>query len=77
MLDDKKLKRLNHLAKLKREEKITKDDLEELNALRKEYLENFRSSFRSQIENATVIDPEGNDVTPQKVKDIKKRRRNN
>ena len=49
MLDDKKLTRLNELAKLKREEKITKDELDELNALRGEYLKNFRKSFKSQL----------------------------
>lgn len=76
MLDDKKLTRLNELAKLKREEKITKDELDELNLLRGEYLENFRKSFKSQLENSTVIDPEGNDVTPQKVKDIQNSKKN-
>src|SRR5699024_2270463 len=76
MLDDKKLTRLNELAKLKREEKITKDELDELNALRGEYLKNFRKSFKSQLENSTVIDPEGNDVTTQKVKDIQNSKKN-
>ena len=76
MLDDKKLTRLNELAKLKREEKITKDELDELNLLRGEYLKNFRKSFKSQLENSKVIDPEGNDVTPQKVKDIQNSKKN-
>ena len=39
--------------------------------LRKEYLETFSSSMRDTIEHVKVIDPEGNDVTPDKVKATK------
>ncbi|HDK5727244.1 TPA: DUF896 domain-containing protein, partial [Staphylococcus pseudintermedius] len=39
---------------------------------RSEYLEVFRSSFKSQIENTKVIDPDGNDVTPEKLKEVQK-----
>ncbi|PTI50466.1 DUF896 family protein, partial [Staphylococcus xylosus] len=34
------------------------------------YLDSFREKFKQQIENTRVIDPEGNDVTPDKVKNI-------
>lgn len=70
MLDEKQLARLNDLAKKKREQKINKDELDELNELRKEYLSNFRKAFKKQIEQTKVIDPEGNDVTPDKLKKI-------
>ncbi|MEJ7517621.1 DUF896 domain-containing protein, partial [Staphylococcus pasteuri] len=33
-------------------------------------LDSFRKSFKKQIESTRVIDPEGNDVTPEKVKKI-------
>lgn len=38
--------------------------------LRKEYLEAFRESFRKTIENVQVYDIEGNDVTPDKIKQL-------
>lgn len=74
MLDDKKLKRLNQLAKLKREDKISKAQLTELTGLREQYLSNFRNSFKNQIENTKVIDPDGKDVTPDKIKALRNKK---
>lgn len=71
MLEKIDIQRLNELAKKKKLNDISELELEELQGLRQEYLQNFRNSFKKQIENTTVIDPEGNDVTPQKVKDTK------
>ncbi|WP_213810221.1 DUF896 domain-containing protein [Jeotgalicoccus sp. WY2] len=76
MLDDKKLKRLNQLAKLKREDKISASELTELTGLREQYLSNFRNSFKNQIENTKVIDPDGKDVTPDKIKALRKKNNN-
>ena len=73
MLEKEQLDRLNELAKKKRDQKINKDELEELTKLRKEFLTNFRNSFRKQIEQTKVIDPEGNDVTPDKIKEIQEK----
>lgn len=74
MLDDKKLKRLNQLAKLKREDKISAAELTELTGLREQYLSNFRNSFKNQIENTKVIDPDGKDVTPDKIKALRNKK---
>lgn len=71
MLEKNEIARLNELAKKKKQNAISDVELEELQSLREAYLKNFRASFRNQVENTKVIDPEGNDVTPQKVKDIK------
>ncbi|WP_026866529.1 MULTISPECIES: DUF896 domain-containing protein [Jeotgalicoccus] len=76
MLDDDKIKNLNSLARKKKENNISESEMRELTKLRKEYLSNFRNSFRNHIESTKVIDPEGNDVTPQKVKDIKAQKNN-
>ncbi|CAD2076472.1 MAG TPA: DUF896 domain-containing protein [Jeotgalicoccus sp.] len=73
MLEKEQLDRLNELAKKKRDQKINKDELEELTKLRKEFLTNFRNSFKKQIEQTKVIDPEGNDVTPEKIKEIQEK----
>lgn len=71
-MDKGKLDRINYLAKKAKTAALTEAEKEEQKKLRKEYLANFRSSFKNQITNLTVIDPEGNDVTPDKVKKIKK-----
>ena len=73
MLEKEQLDRLNELAKKKRDHKINKDEFEELTKLRKEFLTNFRNSFKKQIEQTKVIDPEGNDVTPDKIKEIQEK----
>ncbi|MFB9861299.1 DUF896 domain-containing protein [Salinicoccus siamensis] len=70
MLDKDKIQRINTLAAKKKSGSITGEELSELKGLRTEYLKNFRSSFKKQVENTKVIDPEGNDVTPEKVKKI-------
>ncbi|MFC3419634.1 DUF896 domain-containing protein [Salinicoccus hispanicus] len=70
MLEKDKLQRINTLAAKKKAGSIEKNELEELKDLREEYLKNFRSSFRKQVENTKVVDPEGNDVTPEKLRRI-------
>ena len=55
MFDQKKLDRINFLAKKNKEEGLTKEELAEREVLRKEYLENFRAHFRSRLENVRVV----------------------
>ncbi|MBA8759107.1 MULTISPECIES: DUF896 domain-containing protein [Staphylococcus] len=73
MFTQEKLNRINELANKKKQEGLTESEAKEQSQLRSEYLEMFRSSFKSQIENTKVIDPEGNDVTPEKLKEIQKK----
>ncbi len=56
--DQKKLDRINELAKKNKEEGLTPEELTERDALRKEYLEHFRGHFRSRLENIKVVSPE-------------------
>ncbi|EGQ1777519.1 DUF896 domain-containing protein [Staphylococcus pseudintermedius] len=72
MLSKEKLNRINELANKKKSEALTETEAKEQSQLRSEYLEVFRSSFKSQIENTKVIDPDGNDVTPEKLKEVQK-----
>lgn len=59
MFDQKKLNRINELAKKnKTKEGLTPEELIERDALRKEYLANFRAHFRSRLENIEVVSPE-------------------
>ncbi|GIO26244.1 DUF896 domain-containing protein [Ornithinibacillus bavariensis] len=77
MLSKEKLLRINELAKkAKSEEGLTEKEKVEQEKLRGEYLKNVRSSFKNQLKTLTVIDPTGNDVTPQKLRDMQERNRN-
>lgn len=72
MLSEKKMNRINELAKKAKESTLTEAELVEQKELRQEYLKTFRSGMRHHIEGMKVVDPEGNDVTPEKLKQIQK-----
>ena len=55
MFDQKKLDRINELAKKNKAEGLTDIELKERDELRKEYLDNFRSHFRSRLDNVKVV----------------------
>ena len=74
MLTAEKLNRLNELAKKKKLGTITDEELKEQQALREEYLVTFRESMKNTIENVRVIDPNGEDVTHEKLKQIQAKR---
>ena len=59
MFDQKKIDRINELArKNKTEEGLTPEEIKERDILRKEYLANFRAHFKSRLENIEVVSPE-------------------
>lgn len=72
MLSKEKLNRINALAKKSKNEGLSDKEKKEQQKLREEYLQNIRKSFTGTIKNMTVIDPNGDDVTPEKVKNLKK-----
>ncbi|HLR71714.1 MAG TPA: DUF896 domain-containing protein [Pseudogracilibacillus sp.] len=74
MMSKENIKRINYLAKKSRTEGLTKKEKSEQQRLRQEYLVNIRKSFKNQLSSLTVIDPDGKDVTPEKVKKIKKKK---
>lgn len=76
MLSKEKIARINELSKLAKEGKLTEELAKERTALRKEYLDVFRSTMRDTIEHVKVVDEEGNDVTPEKLKQIKAQKKN-
>ncbi|WP_374723238.1 DUF896 domain-containing protein [Peribacillus tepidiphilus] len=75
MLSREKITRINELAKKSKTVGLTEMEAKEQTRLRKEYLESFRKYMVKTIENMTVIDPNGNDVTPEKVKQLKNRKK--
>lgn len=72
MLSSEKMARINELAKKSKSEGLTLVEQKEQKELREEYLERFRGGMRNHIEGMKVVDEEGNDVTPDKLKDIQK-----
>nr|WP_263313389.1 DUF896 domain-containing protein [Mammaliicoccus sp. Marseille-Q6498] len=72
MLDKNKIDRINELANKKKTTGLSEEEAKEQSKLRAEYLQAFRGNFKETIENTKVIDPEGNDVTPDKLKEIQK-----
>ncbi len=76
MLSKEKITRINELSKKKKLGTLTEAEAKEQTTLRKEYLDTFRNSFRDTITNVQVFDEAGNDVTPDKVKQLKRNRLN-
>jgi len=72
VIDKKKLARINELAKKSKSTGLTAQEKEEQAQLRKAYLQGVRQSFTNQFSSLKVVDPAGNDVTPKKVKDLRK-----
>ena len=59
-MTDERILRLNELAKkYKSGVPLTKAELEERDALRKEYVAAFRESLRAQLENTYIETPDG------------------
>ncbi|MBO2534682.1 MULTISPECIES: DUF896 domain-containing protein [Rummeliibacillus] len=74
MLPKEKIQRINYLSKKSKESGLTIEEAKEQTALRKEYLDTFREHMRKTIENVRVFDPNGDEVTPEKVRAIQKRK---
>ena len=50
-MDKKKIERINELARKSRETFLTEAEKEEQAVLRREYIESFKMSLRSQLDN--------------------------
>lgn len=74
MVSELEIKRINELSKKSKTEKgLSSEEKAEQKVLRKKYLDNVKSSFTNQITSMKVVDPKGTDVTPDKVKKLKKK----
>lgn len=65
----KELPRINELAKIAKERQLTPAETAERAELRAKYLEAVRGATNDILLNSTVMDREGNDVTPQKLRE--------
>ncbi|MBD7970191.1 DUF896 domain-containing protein [Paenibacillus gallinarum] len=62
------INRINELSRKQKAEGLTKEELAEQQVLRKEYLQAIRGQVMSTISGLTIVDPNGEDVTPEKLK---------
>ena len=71
-MDSKKIARINELAKKKKTEGLTSAEKVEQAKLREEYIESYRRAVRHHIEGIKIVDEEGNDVTPEKLRQVQR-----
>lgn len=69
-MEKEKVARINALAKKKKEEGLTPEELAEQQALYKEYIAEIRLSFGGTLENTVIKRPDG---SVEAVKDRKKK----
>lgn len=64
-MTQEKINRINELARKQKAEGLTEDERQEQAILRREYIESFKQSLVSQLENTYIVEPDG---TKRKVK---------
>ena len=58
-MENSKLQRINELARIKKERELTAEELVERDALRKEYIEEWRKGAIEVLENTYIQTPDG------------------
>ncbi|MFC6206254.1 MULTISPECIES: DUF896 domain-containing protein [Levilactobacillus] len=71
---DTLLVRINELAHKAKGEGLTPAETAERAKLRKQYLKLFRASFKSQVEMMQVYNDQGEEVTPEKVREVQRKK---
>ncbi len=64
-MTQEKINRINELAKKQKSVGLTEEEKKEQAILRREYIEGFKQSLVSQLENTYIVEPDG---TKRKVK---------
>jgi uncharacterized protein YnzC (UPF0291/DUF896 family) len=63
-MEQKKIDRINELARKQKTEGLTEEEKQEQYVLRREYIESFKRSLVGQLENTYILRPDG---TKEKV----------
>ena len=58
-MENEKLNRINELARLAKEGELTAEELSERDALRKEYIAEWRRGAEQVLENTYIVGPDG------------------
>ncbi|MGT2884890.1 DUF896 family protein [Streptococcus ferus] len=73
-MEQAKIDRINELARKKKTEGLTGEEKVEQAKLREEYIEGYRRSVRHHIEGLKIVDEEGKDITPEKLKEVQRQK---
>ena len=71
-MEQAKINRINELAKKKKAGTLTTEEKVEQAQLREEYIEGYRRAIRHHIEGIKLVDEDGNDVTPEKLRQVQR-----
>ncbi|HEM4266313.1 TPA: DUF896 family protein [Streptococcus suis] len=71
-MEQAKIDRINELAKKKKADTLTPEEKVEQAQLREEYIEGYRRAIRHHIEGIKLVDEDGNDVTPEKLRQVQR-----
>ena len=69
------LNRINELAQIAKSRDLTADETAERDQLRREYLAAIRGQVDGHLLSTRIVDSEGVDVTPQKLRDAQNAQR--
>lgn len=58
-MTEEKINRINELAKKQKSVGLTEEEKAEQAVLRREYIESFKQSLVSQLENTYIVEPDG------------------
>lgn len=67
-MEQKKIDRINSLALKAKTVGLTPEEITEQTNLRREYIDSFKKSLTSQLDNMYVVDEKGNKVKVKKKK---------
>ena len=68
-MEQKKIDRINELARKAKSEGLTEEELVERDKLRREYIDSFKASLVGQLENTYILRPDG---TKEKIEQKRK-----
>lgn len=71
-MEQKKIDRINELARLAKERELTEEETAERNALRREYIDSVKASLVGQLDNTYIVDEKGNKTPLNKKKNKNK-----
>ena len=71
-ITDEMIKEINELSRKSKTVGLTDEEKQRQQYLRAEYIKAFRGNFKQQLQSLKVVDKKGNDVTPHKLKKLKK-----